>query len=118
MQLMTNCIYCPQDELQNQDNDPGAVEPIKVRVEQPEQGCSSDEIDDQSHHKKPLKKNHFLIKLNGQKEKKVTIKASQNDFLLSVYCDQQIVELFTCLVCQKCLKSWRTFESCEKALIA
>ena len=48
---MTNCIYCPQDELQNQDNnnEPVAVKPIEVRVEPPEHGCPSDEIDDPIH---------------------------------------------------------------------
>ena len=51
MQLMANCIYCPQDELQNQDNnnEPVAVEPIEIRVEPPEHGCPSDEIDDPIH---------------------------------------------------------------------
>ena len=36
------CIYCSQDELQNQDNEPAAVDPIEARVEPPEHGCSSE----------------------------------------------------------------------------
>ena len=57
--------------------------------------------DHRSHHKKPLQKGQFIKKLAGKKETKMIVTASQNDFHINYFCDQEIAELYKCTYCKK-----------------